>query len=142
MVKVITLVIICVKFSNLQTPTLLCTHFFSILLLSINPSHQVQSALTAAISFAEVSIDCHFSLSRVWNYYSGDPSQIGWSLRRFASYCPWLVLSMRASTRTYACHSRTLAASLFKPTVPMWLEDNHARLLTYLLYRTVGFVSC
>ena len=85
---------------------------FSILLASINPSHQCSQHSRQQFSSPKC-LSTVTSLSRVWNYYSVDSLQNGHSLRRFASYCPLLVRPMRAPTDKHACQSRsTLATSL------------------------------
>jgi len=107
------------------------------LLVSIKPSRQ-------QFSFTEVSIDCHFSLSRVC---------VELLLRR--PVANWLVAATVRLLLSLACaldarsywhvrmplthYSHCITA---QPTIRIWLEDNHVRLLAYLLNTSVVFISC
>ena len=112
---------------------------FSILVVSLNPSHQC-SQLSRQQFPSPKFIYCHFSPSRVWNYYSGD-SSANWLVPATVRFLLSVACALDARSYshvrmplTYYSHCITA-----QPTMPIWLEDNHAKLLTYLLYNHVGF---
>lgn len=114
---------------------------FSILLVSLNPSHQC-SQLSRQQFPSPKFLSTVTPLCRACGITTPETSRklaglYDASLPTVLCLCSRCALLLARMPLTY--YSRCVTA---QPTMLIWLEDNHTKLLTYLLYTHMGFISC